>query len=272
MIAPHLQLFIASTLLVAPINVAVAQELEPCEICGPGADKSAYTPSKQISIPGFEFVDTCFTLDFLTTSILEAGTDECTQLQSISPLCGCQVQKNPCSLCHDGNMDNVDLARQMSFVSLAGVTPTCEIYDAYIKTLDAEDPACSEAQAISSICGCSPPIENSCEFCPGEKIPNEFLQKELGLLKEAVVQEEGSDVTISPTCEFAETILNNVPSDDKLQCFGLQQRAFLCGCNEGEWDFSGADTPVKKDFIQWVPRISALLSFLVSCFTYFAVL
>jgi hypothetical protein len=131
---------------------------------------------------------------------------------------------------------------------------TCELYGAYLLPLDKDDQQCDIALGISSYCGC-PPVQNHCEFCPGEPIQDEFLQTELIFLAE--VRETG----VIPTYEFVETLHLQVQQDNVVQCFGLQQKNFLCGCNGGNWYDAGAKNVPQKAALNWAPRLSGTLSF-----------
>lgn len=243
---------------VVALTAAPGIMAEPCTVCSDGGIMSM--PEKRISLPGFEFIETCETLDDFIPGVLIAGSTECNELQSLGSICGCPVADNPCTLCSDGSPittpDRVIDFLDLTSVGAISLAVTCDIYEASIMgKFTSGTQQCDEAQLVGSYCGC-PKLDNYCEFCPGETVSEEYKSVELNSLGEI----EG----ITTTCEFVETILHQTPDDDPLQCLGLQSRAFLCGCNNGVWDVGTIDTPAKKEFTFFAPMVSALSSIVVS--------
>lgn len=72
----------------------------PCPVCREG---EMSLPEKRIILPGFEVIETCEALNDFILSVLEYGTEECSQLQSLGAIYGCTVGDNPCQLCRDGS-------------------------------------------------------------------------------------------------------------------------------------------------------------------------
>ena len=238
----------------------------PCQMCSSGNG----VPDRNRTIDLFGFTS-CGELDDAVRLLLREETEECDLVQSIVGICGCDtLPTNPCTMCRDGSsVPDSLLDREMPFLDggsgggagpfalLQGIVPTCSLYQAYLLSLDANDETCRLAQGMGSYCGCAP-VENHCEFCEDHPIDPLFYNKTLNFL--SAVEEAG----VSPTCEFTETLLKQVPTSDRVQCYGIQQRAFLCGCNDGVWMYSDTSNEAEKTAIAWAPRISGALSLLVS--------
>lgn len=231
-----------------------------CQMCSSGV----LYPSKTIDLFGFE---TCADLDDAVELLLKDGTDQCAIVQSIAGLCGCEsLPSDPCTICRDGSSSVPDplINKEIPFLqsdtgpfASFGVAPTCRLYEAYLLSIDANDAQCPLAQGMGSYCGC-PPVPDHCEFCPDHPIDPQYYNKTLHFL--SAVEEAG----VSPTCEFAETLLKQVSSDDLVQCYGIQQRSFLCGCNDGVWLYAETKNEAQKRAMAWIPRGTGLLSLLVS--------
>lgn len=230
-----------------------------CKMCRSGVRY----PNKTINLFGFE---TCGELDGAVEMLLQEGSDECSVVQSISGLCGCDdLPSEPCTICRDGTATVPDhlFDKEIPFLDpdaaplgVLGVAPTCGTYAAYLQSLPSDDEKCPLAQGIGSYCGCAP-VENHCNFCPGHPIDPSYYNKTLHFL--SPVKEAG----VLPTCEFAETMLKQVPSNDLAQCFAIQQRSFLCGCNDGVWMYAETKNNAQKLYLSWAPRVTGTLSILV---------
>jgi hypothetical protein len=61
------------------------------------------------------------------------------------------------------------------------------------------------------------------------------------------------------TCDVIISTQNQVPSSSPT-CWKTQSKNYLCGCNQGQYDYLGANTIAKKRVLVWMPRIAALLS------------
>lgn len=240
-----------------PGAIPLENGTETCSLC-PGGE-TVSEPEKVINL--FEF-ETCADFDDALRLLLPAESEQCPQIQSIYGLCGCSSGPDPpCSMCQDGSQITTP-DRVIPFVESPfgpGFNITCALYEANVLTLAGDDQACQLAQGLGSYCGC-PPLENHCEFCPGEKVHPDNYAVEIGALEP--VREAG----VTPTCEFTETLLLQVPSDDKLQCLGLQQKAFLCGCNDGHATYMNAYTANQRNAIAYIPKATAFLSIICTLF------
>ena len=237
------------------------QHNNPCQMC---PNNGRLNRNKTIDLFGFS---TCGELDDAAQLLLLGGSNECSLVQAIVGLCECDsLPSDPCTMCRDGsavpdhlfNKEIPFLVGGGPFGDLGDLAPTtCGLYEAYLKSLNKDDEMCPLAQSIGTYCGCDA-VPNHCEFCPGEAIKPQYYEKTLGFLRAV------EDAGVSPTCEFAETLLKQIPSDDLVQCFGMQQRAFLCGCNDGEWMYADTKNQSQKAALAWAPRMSGVLSALVS--------
>jgi hypothetical protein len=130
----HIHLFAASTLLLAPIAVLTAEEIQMCEICSPRAHtlkrSAKYLGSTLSTLALHSILWLHHFLSLVPTNVLNFGPFASMWMSSAG------------EPCQNRNVETVDLDCQMAFVSLACVTPTCEIYNAYIKLLDADNHVC----------------------------------------------------------------------------------------------------------------------------------
>ena len=232
---------------------------KPCQLCP--TPRGVLFPNRTIDVSG---ISTCRQLEDVIALALDADTPDCRDAQSIVGLCGCDtLPQNPCTMCRDGSSVPQELFHKtIPFIPstsnsrFAPNATTCGLYEAFLKSIDAKDAQCPLSQGIGSYCGC-PPVENHCEFCPMHPIDPAYYDKTLHFLSQ--VRQAGID----PTCEFAETLLKQVPSSDRLQCYGTQQRAFLCGCNDGVWLYANTRNNAMKLALAWAPRVTGTLSLLV---------
>lgn len=228
----------------------------PCSLC-PGGEQASF-PDKSVSMPDLPF-QTCGTLEEALEMILSDGVGECNLLsEAFASYCGCSstYAEVPCSLCRDGSSvanptQHVELLQE----EFGGITPTCAVYESFVATTEAESRQCSNAQLLGSVCGC-PPVKDHCVFCPGESMPEEYLDFNVADL--SIIY----DFTM--TCGDAEAYLQYQVRASSDECFLAQHSNYLCGCNDGEYSYLGANTDPKKAALAWTPRISAFLSMVVS--------
>jgi hypothetical protein len=222
-----------------------------CTLCPRG--EAVPNANRTLSVQGIPF-ETCGEAEQTTALFLSQGSDVCNSVQSISPLCGCEASstvKSPCSMCSDGTsvpLPDVDLSYLVGGSSLIGGDLTCGAIEALSKSFEEESQECIDAHSIAGVCGC-PPIENACEFCPGEDVM--FPDKEVLLALNIV--------DVVPTCSQIDAFVTQLKSGSRL-CALAQSTNYICGCNDGEKNYFGAQTHAQKVALAWVPRISALLS------------
>lgn len=76
-------------LLIVPLlRVAIAQNA-PCTVC-PNGDPIT-VPQKALTLPGFEFMDSCGMLDSMIGLFFQSDSDECNLIHSASSICGCPI-------------------------------------------------------------------------------------------------------------------------------------------------------------------------------------
>lgn len=160
-----------------------------------------------------------------------------------------------CSLCRDGSPVTFP-DQPVPFLSLAGIVPTCELYQSLVASFDKGSEMCENAQLFGTVCGC-PAVENHCVFCPGEQIPEASWDRDV---HELSTFREG----VSATCKDVESYLQyQIPSSSQLCELG-QQNNHLCGCSDGVFSYLSADTYTRQAVLAWVPRITAMMSLIVS--------
>jgi hypothetical protein len=230
--------------------------LTPCHLCGGGSTTSASNPNRTISLPDFPF-QTCGQLEEALSLLLVEESEECGFLsQAFASYCGCPKTAHSCSLCRDGTAVTLpDKPVELFQDAFFGIVPTCEIYESFVAELPSTSDDCTNAQFFGTICGC-PAVDEHCQFCPGESIPEDYLEK--------VVQELEILVGFTATCGDAEAYLQyQIPMDSNTCRLG-QGYNHVCGCNDGIFSYLDADTRTKQVVLAWAPRISALLSLVVS--------
>jgi hypothetical protein len=234
-----------------------------CSLCPNG--ESILEPEKVINL--FEF-ETCADFENALRLLLPAEDEQCLQIQSIYGLCGCPSAPDPpCTLCKDGSPMTTP-ERAIPFVASPfgeAFDITCALYEANLLTMAQADEMCEPARGLGSYCGCAP-LDDYCEFCPGEKVHPNFYNVEIGALGE--VRESG----LKPTCEFAETLLLQTSKDEKLQCFGLQQKGFLCGCNDGKTSYMSVKTDTQRVALTIIPKVTASLSIILTLLVMYDIL
>lgn len=151
-----------------------------CTVC---KDASAVAiPDKVVAIPDLASLP-CGSLDaLLEVAISDESSDECQLVQSLGSLCGCPAQaEKPCSLC-ESEIEMLYPEKVLSILSpfLFGVTPTCELFDAYLHSTEVGSEICAFSHAFAkSYCGCPESLEEEevidtltappCQLCGAQK-------------------------------------------------------------------------------------------------------
>jgi hypothetical protein len=222
-----------------------------CTLCPRG--EAVPDANRTLSIQGIPF-ETCGEAEQAVALYVSEGSDICDSFQSISPLCGCETSssvKSPCSMCSDGTpvpLPDQDLSVVVEGSTLRGGDLTCGVIEAVALSFEEESKECQETHSISGVCGC-PPIENACEFCPGEDVM--FPDKEVLLALNII--------DVVPTCGQIDAFVTQLEKGSKL-CYLTNSINYVCGCNGGDKDVFGAETHAQNVAMAWVPRFSALLS------------
>jgi hypothetical protein len=229
-------------------------ESSPCSLCHEGAAFSL--SNRSISIPDFPF-KTCAQLSDALALLLNSGSEQCLFLsQSFSSFCGCTMPDNACTLCSDGSPAPY-ASQQMDFLKdeFGGIVPTCDVFESFVAGLTSGSDKCVELQLFGSFCGC-PAIDDHCEFCPGESLSDAYHNKTVHELK--------SFLGFETTCGISIDYLQYQLPRTSALCQTGQSYNHICGCSGGVFSYLEADTVSKQAALAWLPRISALLAFVVS--------
>lgn len=226
----------------------------PCTFCTRGMITE---DEKPIHIPGYEFINSCGSIDSLLPAFLTEDDPQCQQLQSISTLCGCPPPDDSCSFCPDGSaITYPDKEVPWLVAAFGGIVPTCELVEAYSASLISEDETCSLLQAISSYCGCRP-LDNACSYCNGEPLQKEFYDVVIPVLSNEALG-------IIGTCElYWETQYQLLESDIFCELSGYID--IHCGCNGGHLPYYGTSTEGEQKMLAWLPRGIGTISLIASC-------
>jgi len=223
----------------------------PCSLCPDG--EQASQPGKNVSIPDLPF-QTCGQLEDALGMLLKDGAEACGLMsQAFASYCGCTpTRANSCSLCRDGSHVS-DPFRPVELLKdeFGGIVPSCAVYESFVAGLEDGSKQCSNAQLFGTICGC-PAVQDHCVFCPGESVPDEYLNTTVGEL--AILY----DFTM--TCGEAEAYLQYQIEGNSDECIMAQHSNYLCGCNDGRFSYFGANSTKKQAALAWTPRISAFFS------------
>ena len=220
-----------------------------CSLC-PNGDNTTL-PDRLLDIDGFP-VQTCGELEMATRLLLDEGDSMCSLMQSVSTFCGCPAPiENSCSLCRDGGPVPLPNATFAFLEPEFGFRPTCALVEAQLDTFPAGSDQCLQMQSFGSLCGC-PPLENACQACPDP--PESFSHEILPVSRDIL--------GVGLSCyEISRVTLQTEQRSDL--CFALTDRAWLCGCNGGNYVYFNADTLTKKIVLVWSPRAAAFLSMMV---------
>ena len=252
---------------------------EPCNLCGNNNNNSSLSimndnntnlsqPNRTLDILGLPF-DNCAQLETAVQQLFIQDAQQCTVLQQyLAQYCGCQQhqREDHCTFCPDGVSTMTMPDREIPFLSdvfsrspLRSLSPTCALIESYVGSLAAESDECGFMQLLSSYCGC-PAREDACDFCPNETPPQEYMQVQVSAFSDFFA---AGDTTLVPTCEVFFIMQDQISRDDRLCYLGFSRRD-LCGCNNGEFDYSFANSHTKRVLLAWLPRLSGLISALVS--------
>ena len=226
----------------------------PCSLCHDGAAFSL--PNRTITIPDFPF-KTCSQLSDALALLMDAGSEQCLLLsQAFSSFCGCNMPDNACTLCRDGSTapyasNPLDLFKD----EFGGIVPTCDVFESYVAGLTAESEECVNMRLFGSICGC-PAIDDHCDFCPGETAPVAYRNTTVHALK--------AFFSFKTTCAIATDYLQYQVLETSELCEYGKDYNHICGCSGGIFTYLEANTVWKQALLAWAPRVSALLSFIVS--------
>ena len=263
---------------------------EQCSVCPQHQQQQHHAVERlrPLNVSGLVF-STCGELDDGVGVLFPGDSNSCASVQAgFSSLCGCNdhdtatdgadrnqndnnnnngdpgshvSSSKSCSLCRGGG----DVAFPTKTVPFAdpilGIHPTCAMVEADIRyRYNANDDECLLAQAMGTHCGC-PPVENHCVVCNGEPFPEEEHDNVVAFLSHGQANDQ---LGFQTNCAFYELMQFHI-AQDTTECWMLDNRAFLCGCNDGVWDYGlAADTPAKQAALAWAGRLSGALSFLVS--------
>jgi hypothetical protein len=217
--------------------------------------------NRTLSIEGIPF-ETCGEAEQAAALYLSQASDPCDLFQSVSSVCGCETLssiESPCSLCPDGSpvsLPDEDLSfmfegsrgSSTGAAALDGVQPTCQVVEAFAKSFEEGSRECLDVQFVAGVCGCRP-VENACDFCPGEDVP----------LPDKDVLIAATRLGFVPTCSQVDAFTTQFEKGSEL-CFLAGRANYICGCQGGERHYLGAETQAQKAALAWVPRISAFLS------------
>lgn len=215
-------------------------------------------PEKSVNITGYEFIETCGTLDLLLPQFLTEDDPQCQQVQSISTLCGCPPPDNSCSFCPDGSRIALPDKEVPWFAgAFGGIVPTCDMMEAYSASLAADDGTCSLLQRISSHCGCAP-LPNACSYCNGEPLQEQYYNKKVPFLTNEAFGVVG-------TCELYWVTQYQTPNTAYETCELSFFATTYCGCNDGLLPYYSTSTERQQKFMAWLPRCVGIVSLIASC-------
>jgi hypothetical protein len=201
-------------------------------------------PDAEINMEGFPFRN-CKQLDQAAFTLFDAGSEMCTLFQSLSSSCGCPRKVNSCNFCPDGKPITLpDKPARFLKETFGGMTPSCQVFEAYTHSLDSSDANCQLIQTSSGFCGCTP-IEDLCDICFGQgELTPEYEEVEIDPFLLSLIGI--GDIPFSVTCEFIFGMQSQLPKDGKV-CDMVVGRRDICGCNNGEFVmFRAKNTKEKK--------------------------
>ena len=241
---------------------------EPCRLCASPSmpDAKVGEPDRPLLIDGIPY-DTCGKFEAATELLFIEGSEQCDMMRRmLQSYCVCpqpEPETPRCSLCTDGSAPTKPHTPFPFLKSLQGPDigwdPTCVLMDSFASTLARDSKECIILQLTGSYCGC-PGVEDSCDICPGETIPEEYRDVVINGLEEFM---GFAPDTVGVTCGMTEFLQDQVHRDDTV-CRLAYRRRDLCGCNDGIFVYNEADTLTKQALLVWMPRITALLSMIVS--------
>ena len=247
----------------------IKEDAPPCQLCA--GDQTLQLPNRTINVTDFPFTS-CQSLADSLELLFKQSSDQCNLLtDAFSQYCGCaspfdgERNSNHCTLCRDGTP--VSLPNQPVEIiknQFGGLVPTCAILESYVHSLGNENQQCSDLQLfLGGWCGC-PSLPNHCQFCPGEDgIQESFRNKLIPQLDKYENLVPSGGMTL--TCEVAHEMQYQLEKKDPF-CLVARSGDHICGCGGGINDYFAADTVQKQAVLAWMPRVSALLSFLGAAF------
>lgn len=146
-------------LLVALVGLSSAAVVRaaPCTLCRDGSEPTM--PKKLVQVPGYPQID-CKSLDSLVPQLLaDKSSEQCGLVHQLSTLCGCPRSVGTCDLCPDGSqVPNPDTNVESYSSLFGGITPNCEVVEAYLHSFAEDDDLCSFSQgSVAEACGCLVP-------------------------------------------------------------------------------------------------------------------
>ena len=199
------------------------------------------SPDKTVSLPGFDFLETCADLNNTIPLLLAQDDELCQQLQAFGSLCDCPVDDGDndgvdrCRMCPDGQTIGAPNKEIPLFQDLfpTGILPTCELFGAYVSSLPNDDDMCFISQTfLGNYCDCQDKDNNStnnnttstqapspsCSLClDGSPIGNPNASTHLGF--------EGFD-----SCHDVDEAVSVLLTEDDPYCSYLHTLGPLCGC------------------------------------------
>lgn len=259
------------------------EESGRCSFC-PRGEVTPF-PNKTIDIAGFPF-QTCGQLDVATVTLFEnkyltvgGGAqghldNNCILMRQLSVHCGCRSEyADPCPICKLTNSYEVPYPDKMLDSSstsffLPGVELSCGLLAEISMVWSTSNPdhqaVCSVLQGIGTDCGCPLPEEPSCEVC-AVPLPQESYKTSISnvppydtvtcamLSKAFLFMEDGSPIPVAKNSGWID-----------FECRTFRYFGFVCGCNDGIFEYWGAETVQQQRSAVWVQRVTAFLSLLGS--------
>ena len=159
----------------------------PCTVCRDGVSTVNW-PDKQLVLPPSVTalvpipLDTCGTLDIITTGLVQEGTELCDAARLYGPVCGCPIPADACRLCPPTlavepstdqlqSLPNPGLSLGQNMTAMvnadlqlalpADLDMTCELYDAVLTNYTRNDSFCVSSESAQERCGCGaePPLD-----------------------------------------------------------------------------------------------------------------
>lgn len=234
----------------------------PCSFCTRG---EITTPERPLPIAELDVVDSCGYLDEIIGLMLTEDDPQCQQLQAFSTYCGCPPPDDSCTFCPDGSRV-ADPDREMPWLAefFDGISPTCELAEAYLASLPSNDDTCGAIQLLSTYCGC-PVVPDHCVLCK-EGLKEEFYDVEIHIRSF-----DGTSVLFDGTCELLFEMQHQI-AGDSTKCDAQKFLVHLCGCNEGLLPYMGTSTVEQQQALLWIPRGMATLSLSASASIFYTIL
>jgi len=161
-------------------------------------------------------------------------------------------RSDPCTLCKNST-SNIILSyeKELNIVTAnESLIHNCSELENYVAVLEATSQECAAYQSIGTLCGCPEP-ENACLFCSSLNEMGDATYKPRFPFTQGL--------PFNPTCEMVQAMGKYHSEAGTHQCQReLQFYSYLCGC---PFIFQK-----RQNILEWLPRVSATLSFLGSSF------